>query len=170
MATTIRNNTLFCLNCGQSYKLQYPIPVNDFAKKVEAFESLHCDCPKTWSEPIADQLKDIETRAFQWFQNGERGMSSEALWFCCIGRPSGKRDHPYDPDDFSRCYKLFKAIPEWRQGHFIKLISDMSPEWTELMKHWDELTKMYEENVKNNWKNYEKIGMYELMQKCISVK
>lgn len=169
MNTTIRNQELFCLNCGQSYKLQYPISVNEMTKKIKAFNVLHENCPKTWKEPEVDQSKDIETKAWLWWQNGERGMSSEAIWLCCMGK-SGKRNHPYDPDDFSRCYKLFKAVPEWRQGHYVKLISDMSPEWANLMESWDRLTEMYEENIRTEWKNYEKIGMYEFMQKCIGRK
>lgn len=72
MATTIRNQELFCLNCGQSFKLQYPIPVDELGKKIKAFDELHKDCPKTWSEPNVDQAKGIEEKAFFWFQNGKR--------------------------------------------------------------------------------------------------
>jgi len=167
MATTIRNQKLICLNCGGEFALPFPLPVDEMTKKIKAFEILHKDCPVTWKEPVSDQSKDIETRAFWWFQNGERGMSSEAIWYCCMNKISGRIDHPYDPADFGRCYKLFKAVPEWRQGHYVKLISHMSPEWTNLMKNWNKLTEMYEENVRTDWKNYKKIGMYELIQECI---
>lgn len=75
--------------------------------------------------------------------------------------------YPYDPDDFSRCYKLFKTVPEWNTDLYRIKIGLLCPEWAELMKNWDKLTEMYEQNVRENWKNYKKIGMYELMQKCI---
>jgi hypothetical protein len=166
MATTIRNGNLFCLNCGQEFKIQYPCATEDFNKKAKAFEVLHNDCPKKWEEPEADQSKSIEEKAWFWWNNGERGCSSEAIWQCCMGH-CGRRDYPYDPDDFSRCYKLFKAVPEWRTGHYIKLISQMSPQWAKLMENWDKLTEMFEENQRTGWKNYKKIGMYELMQTCI---
>jgi hypothetical protein len=127
MNTTIRNGELFCLNCGGSYKLKYPISVDEMTKTMEVFNGAHADCPKTWTEPEADQSQDVAAKAYFWFQNGERGMSSEAIWFCCMGRPSYNKNHPLDPDDFKRCYKLFKAVPEWRQLHYVKLISLACP-------------------------------------------
>ncbi len=166
--TTIRNNELFCLNCGGSYKLKYPILVDELTKTIEVFNGVHKNCSKTWSEPEADQSQNIETRAYSWLENGERGMSSEAIWFCCMGRESNNKRHPLDPDDFKRCYKLFRAVPEWRQLHYVKLISAMSPQWDRLMQNWDKLTEMYEENVRTNWKRHKEIGMYDLMQKLIS--
>ena len=169
MATTIRNQELFCLNCGQSYKLQYPVPVNELTKKIKAFEVLHKDCPKTWTEPVVDQSKSIETKAFFWWQNGERGMSSETIWFCCMGKDVKRVCYPYDPDDFSRCYKLFQTVPEWKNGLYMQRIASLCPEWRNLINNWDKLTEMYEENKRTNWRNADKIGMYELMQKCITI-
>ena len=167
MSTTIRNNTLFCLNCGNSYKLQYPIAVTDFSKKVEAFEELHKDCPATWKEPQVNQSKSIEEKANFWLVNGEHGLSSMVMCRTLMGDPSAGKNYPSDPDDFKRCYKLLQTVPEWRSE--LHKVAKISTEWHNLIDNWDKLTEMYEENIRTNWKNYKKIGMYELMQKCIGI-
>lgn len=167
MNTTIRNNELFCLNCGGSHKLILPVAINEMTKKIEAFNELHGDCPKTWTEPVPDQSKDIETKAMFWWQNGHRGMSSETMWNCCMGRSVGRISYPYDPDDFSRCYKLLQFVPEWKGEKYMQKIAALCPEWKNLIAHWNKLTAMYEQNERTNWKIYKKIGMYELMKECI---
>lgn len=166
MATTIRNQKLFCLNCGGEFAIPFPIPVDDMTKKIKAFDILHKDCPATWKEPEADQSQDVMTKAMWWLANGERGMSSESMCFHLMGKTS-KRHYPYDPDDFSRCYKLLQAVPEWKGARAMQKLKLLSPEWSNLVDNWDRLTEMYEENVRTHWKNYEKIGMYELMSECI---
>jgi hypothetical protein len=55
--TTFRNKKLFCLNCGGEFSISYPIPIEVMTKKIEAFNVLHKDCEKTWTEPVADQSK-----------------------------------------------------------------------------------------------------------------
>ena len=45
--TTIRNQNLFCLNCGGEYQLVYPIGIPDMNRKIKAFNELHADCKKT---------------------------------------------------------------------------------------------------------------------------
>ena len=164
MPTTIRNQKLFCLNCGGEFALAYPIPIKDFAKKAKAFETLHKDCPATWKQPEVDQSKSIEEKTNFWLLNGEHGNSSVAMCRALMDNPVSK-SHPYDPDDFRRCYLLLKAVPEWKKD--LHKLKSLSLEWSNLVDNWDILTSMYEENVKTNWINYERIGMYELMQKLI---
>lgn len=166
--TIIRNSNLFCTHCGGEYKLQFPIKVtgmDSFDEKVSQFNKLHADCKPTWKEPTVDQKLLIEEKALWWLQNGERGMSSEAMCFCLMGKPMGNVSHPYDPDDFKRCYKLLQAVPEWKdQLHRLKTLS---PAWSKLVDNWGRLTEMYERNVKENWKNAKRVGMYEFMQTLI---
>jgi len=165
MATTIRNKNLFCLNCGGEFALQYPIPVDELSKKIKAFDILHKDCKPTWKEPEADQSKSGHEKAIWWIQNGERGMSSDAMWYCFMGVPQSTA-HPYDPDDFKRCWKLLEAVPEWKNElHKLKTLSKV---WINLVDNWDKLTDMYEKNCENNWENHKEIGMYEFMQECIN--
>lgn len=161
MATTIRNQSLFCLNCGGEFKLNYPLSTAEFSEKTKAFDDLHKDCEKSWIEPEADQNKSIQQRALWWISNGETGSSSKTMWNYFMGNKYNEIDHPYDPDDFKRCYKLLQAIPEWKKR--IPELKSLSTAWSNLADNWDKLTEMYEQNLKEDWKNYKKIGMYEFM-------
>lgn len=165
--TTIRNQKLFCLNCGGEHSLPFPIAIDEMTKKIEAFNQLHGDCKKTWTEPEANQTETIHQRALWWISNGEVGMSSKTIWHCFMSGTNKpfEVNHPYDPDDFSRCYKLLKAIPEWRKQ--LDRMKPLSKQWENLVNNWDKLTEMFEENVRTNWKNSKKIGMYEFMQTLI---
>jgi hypothetical protein len=164
--TIIRNGKLFCLHCGGEFELKTPVQIKEMEKKINAFNLLHKYCEKTWIEPKADQNKNMEERAYWWLSNGETGLSSKTMWRFFMNQPTFGNDHPHDPDDFKRCYKLLKAIPEWKNElHKLKSISKA---WNNLVDNWDKLTTMYEQNVKENWKNYKKIGMYEFMQTLIA--
>jgi hypothetical protein len=163
--TTIRNGKLFCLNCGGEHALILPIPVNEMTKKIKAFNVLHKSCEKTWEEPVLSQEKSVKERAMFWISNGETGMSSKTMWNCFMNNEKFDINHPYDPDDFSRCYKLLQQIPEWKQS--LNRLKPLSPQWNNLVDNWATLTQMYEQNVKEKWKNYKKIGMYEFMQQLI---
>ena len=47
----IINDMLFyCLSCGASYKMELPIPIDEFAKKAKAFIKLHIDCKTDQNE------------------------------------------------------------------------------------------------------------------------
>lgn len=165
MNTTIRKEKLFCLNCGGEFALKMPMAITEMTKKIKSFDDLHRDCEKTWKEPKADQSKDIEAKANWWITNGHVGNSSQTIWSFFMGVKDFRINHPYDQDDFSRCYKLLEAVPEWRER--ILELSSLSTAWKNLSKNWDKLTEMYEQNKKEDWKNYEKIGMYEFMQTLI---
>lgn len=156
MPTTIRNQKLFCLNCGESHAMAFPIPVSEMTQKMKAFDKLHKKCKPTWTEPVADQSKSVYERAMWWIKEGEQGKSSIAMWRCFMDSysPNDQWDNPSDPDDFKRCYKLLQAIPEWK-NQFNKL-KKLSPQWNNLVDNWDKLTEMFEA---------ESDKMYEFMQK-----
>lgn len=164
--TTIRNNNLFCLNCGGGHTLIYPISVTEMTELTTAFIVLHKNCKPTWKEPIPEQTKSVYYKAKLWLENGEHGMSSETMWNCLMGNSNFRVSYPFDPDDFSRCYKLLQYVPEWKSE--LSKLKSLSPAWSNLVDNWDKLTEMYEENVRTNWKNYKKIGMYEFMQTLIT--
>uniref|UniRef100_A0A6M3J6D3 Uncharacterized protein n=1 Tax=viral metagenome TaxID=1070528 RepID=A0A6M3J6D3_9ZZZZ len=146
--TGIRNEKLFCYHCGGEFKIEIPMPVGDFVRKMTAFNALHKDCKKTWKQLRANQSLSLPDRVKFWQENGERGRSSE-LMFCQI---SGYRaydaydrnmnNHPHDPDDFRRCYELLIDIPEWRDDLY--KMSHISNVWKKLVDNWDKLTKMFE--------------------------
>jgi hypothetical protein len=167
METTIRNEKLLCLNCGGDFALKMPIPITEMTKKIDAFNVLHSNCQKTWIEPEADQSKDIQEKAMWWIANGHVGNSSKTMWNCFMGNSRFPINHPYDPDDFSRCYKLLQAVPEWKSKRYMNMLSKLSTPWENLVENWDKLTQMYEQNKAENWVNANKIGMYEFMQTLI---
>jgi hypothetical protein len=159
--TTIRNEKIFCLHCGGEYTLRMPIGIPEMTKKIEAFNELHGDCLEFWTEPKADPNKKVEERAYWWMLNGEVGMSSKTIWSVMMGMGISKRDYPHDPGDFSRCYKLLEAIPEWKSQ--LNRLKPVSKQWSNLVENWDRLTEMYEQNVNEEWKNVDEIGMHVLM-------
>ncbi len=167
--TTIRNQKLLCTHCGGEYALQFPLPiegVGSMTAKIDAFNSLHADCKPTWKEPEADQNKNVMEKALWWISNGHVGMSSKTMWNCLMNSTKPYPiNHPYDPDDFSRCYKLLQAFPEWKTE--IHKLKPLSKAWSNLVDNWDKLTEMYEQNEREKWKNYKKIGMYEFMNTLI---
>lgn len=161
MATTIRNQKLFCLNCGESHALEMPLPVDEMIKKTKAFDKLHKTCKPTWTEPVADQSKTIQEKANWWIGNGHVGASSKTMWNCLIGNKDFKINHPHDPDDFSRCYKLLEAVPEWKLE--LQKLKPLSKEWSNLVDNWDRLTEFYEDMRVVKKAN----GMFEFMQKIL---
>lgn len=143
------------------------MPIDEMGDKMKAFDALHKNCPQTWVEPKADQSKTTYERAMWWIANGETGSSSKTMWNCLLGNKDFPVNHPYDPDDFKRCYKLLEAVPEWKDKRYLIRMKPLSKAWSNLIDNWNTLTEMYEENMRTNWENHKKIGMYELMQKLI---
>lgn len=163
--TVFRNQCLFCLHCGGKEELKLPIGIDEMNKKIKEFNSVHGKCEKTWTEPNANMDDSVHERALWWIANGEVGMSSKTMWNCFMGSKKYPINYPSDPDDFKRCYKLLQAIPEWKDE--LHKLKPLSPKWSNLVDNWDTLTEMYERNVREDWKNYKEIGMYELMEKLI---
>ena len=56
MATTFRNEKLFCTCCGGEFVINLPIAIEEMIKKTNAFQDLHEDCKQTWTEPKVNQL------------------------------------------------------------------------------------------------------------------
>ena len=99
----------------------------------------------------------------EWIINGHVGASSKTMWAVLVGVDIERGDKPYDPDDFSRCYKLYKQC-ELLKGDLYK-ISKKLPYWEPYINNWDKLCNMYEANLENNWTTSKDIGMYEFMHK-----
>lgn len=167
MAVVYRNSNLFCDNCGDEHKINYPLPVDEVIKKSKEFEKRHKNCKKTWEQPKPDYNKTPEERMKWWWDYCSRGQSSEAMWHCFMRTGKGFSNYPHDPDDFSRCYGLLEVVPELKsQMHKLK---DLCPEWSRLVDNWDKLTEMFEENRRTEWKEADRIGMYEFMEKLLKV-
>jgi hypothetical protein len=97
----------------------------------------------------------------EWIVNGRVGISSQTMWAVLQGIEY-IGDKPYDPDDFSRCYKFVKLCNITEQD--LQKISKTIPYWKPYIDNWQKLTEMYEQNDRENWVNSKKIGMYEFMQ------
>lgn len=104
-------------------------------------------------------------KAMWWIANGEIGASSKTMWNCLMNNEVFPINYPYDPSDFSRCYKLLEIVPEWNNDLY--KLKGLSKEWNNLIDNWNKLTEMYEENEKTNWKEHKRIGMYDFMQTLI---
>lgn len=162
----MRNGGLFCMHCGTAYALSFPVSVTMFAATGNAFTKEHRNCPKTWSPPTGDLAKPELERSIQWWQQGERGRSSEAMAkHLHANRQEGHMPadldgcaHPIDPDDFRRCHLLLEWMPEYR----IRLhhMQQLSTPWRNLVDHWEELTRMLLEQMATNRDN----GMYKRMK------
>jgi hypothetical protein len=159
--TTIRNEDFFCFNCGGKHPIQMPIPIDEMTKKIDAFNVLHADCKKTWTEPVADQEKPTREKALFWYNHGHVGMSSKTMFHCLMGHEDFEINHPHDPDDFSRCYKLLEQVPEWKNE--LHKLKPLSKQWSNLVDNWPKLTELYEFMCSENVN----VGMYEFMQTLI---
>ncbi len=85
----------------------------------------------------------------QWLYSGDTGVSSLTIFHVMTGTvvdPTdcyrGSLDIPYDADDFGRCYRLLKSIPEWR-GRLTEAATVLR-KWAPLVERWNELEALYE--------------------------
>lgn len=82
----------------------------------------------------------LSQKAIEWLAVGQRGLSSEAIFYRLTGHPPKDRvnkHHPHDADDFRRCRMLLEHVPELKPR--ISEMSDVSPEWAALVRYWDQL-------------------------------
>lgn len=99
----------------------------------------------------------LSPEAQRWLANGERGMSSEALFTCLSGVSAVDDDdehhrtaHPYDPDDFRRCRLMLEACPELETR--LSDAAGMSPQWAALVAVWGTLCDTMDAETPN-WRN-----------------
>lgn len=89
----------------------------------------------------------IPRAAVEWEAGNDTGISSRNIWrHMALGvQPDGAFGYPHDPDDFGRCYRLLKAVPEWRER-----IGEMAryPIWRGLVKQWDRLEALYLKEIR----------------------
>ena len=78
-------------------------------------------------------------QVLDWFANGERGLSSEAMALYLTHRkmPRSAWHYPSDPDDLQRCVKLLHAVPWMRE--VLHELRELGPVWSAYVHHWHEL-------------------------------
>ena len=83
-----------------------------------------------------------------WLLNKDTGASSETIAGVLLGGKAEKPCHPYDPDDFKRCYTLIKMIPNG-DILFVNRMRGVSKNWDAIVEHWSELCALWEEDRKS---------------------
>ena len=78
-----------------------------------------------------------------------------------MGNKNYSVNNPHDPDDFKRCYKLLKQIPEWRKR--LDELKPLSKEWHGLVTNWDKLEEMLLDQLSTSRAN----GMYDFMKSIL---
>jgi hypothetical protein len=80
--------------------------------------------------------------ALQWLLGKDTGISSRAI--CSVlstGSAGEDRCPPADPDDFGRCYRLLRFIPEFRGR--LNEVAAVLPQWGPMIAAWNELEERY---------------------------
>ena len=86
--------------------------------------------------------------AHEWIIGNDTGTSSKSIWAVMMGvlkeptRCGGKYNVPHDNSDFGRCYRLIKAIPEWRAR--LEEVALIFPAWAPIIREWDRLQRLFE--------------------------
>lgn len=91
----------------------------------------------------------------EWLCNGERGLSSESIFYVMTGLNllgrwgAPERNYPHDPDDFKRCELLLRAIPKFRNN--LDKMSQLGGPWSRLVPKWDEISRLLEQEIPSIW-------------------
>ncbi len=93
--------------------------------------------------------ENLKNSILNWYANGEKGLSSEAMAAALSGNTPTRIYHPGDPADLNRCIKLVAAVPESRSH--LQEVAKLSPQWEKIIKHWDELEKSFIDEVGFDW-------------------
>ena len=106
----------------------------------------------------------IPESAQEWLLTGDRGISSETIFGAITGLVINRRKYPpADPADFYRCYKLIKAVPEWKSE--LHKVAELSKTWKNVIDNWDKLSELLEEQIE--WRDKgiaASNGMYAFMK------
>lgn len=112
--------------------------------------------------------RNVEAVALRWIVGEHVGLSSKSIWAHMMGagRPEYGWSHPHDPDDLSRCLRLLRTIPEWRDR--LPEMRRRSPSWRALIKRWDEIEGSMEAEVGWDWSKARSAPMtYRLMREVL---
>jgi hypothetical protein len=112
---------------------------------VAALEALAND-PDVLREARAraePHIQGLSVNAADWFVQGERGASSDAMFHVFTGRCEASSAHPSDPADLRRCRLLLEQVPEF--GPRLPEMRHLSPCWARLCDNWDSLCAVMDE-------------------------
>lgn len=148
----IMSNGFECLHCGHKLELGFPVALDDYTDAGKGFEKRHrkckrpagelCDFCHRWGHGYLD-CPTVDG-FISWSRCSDTGLSSKAIAAHAQGG-LGPVDHPLDPSDFGRCYRLVKRFPTAMSG--VDALAKRSPQWERLAGHWNDLTALYEEEL-----------------------
>jgi hypothetical protein len=113
-----------------------------------------------------DLSSPVENRAAWWLANGSVGLSSRTLYGVFTGDMPHELTVPLDPDDFSRCKRLFDLIPEWRAD--LAKVKQVLPWYGPLIDQWTVLESLFATEESNNWEGPHVMyqAMHPLVTEC----
>ncbi len=103
--------------------------VVDFANKIIADEE----------RPFVHAVPGMGLGA--WLLSDDTGSSSIYMAHVLAGGPPADHAYPLDCDDFGRCYRFLRAVPDIA-GHLYRL-EERSPQWKALAEKWPALETLY---------------------------
>lgn len=125
---------------------------------AQAFGATLCITNESGAGALRAEITETnknKSREDAWILGCDTGLSSKTIFSVMTGKSDvGHGDHPWDCDDFGRCYRLLKLFPEWKSR--LGEVSARYPAWTGLVSAWDELTELFEAE---KWDD-----LYEMMQ------
>jgi hypothetical protein len=88
----------------------------------------------------------LSEAAVEWLADGEQGLSSRAIFnHLALGRPVSPFDYPHDIDDYQRCERLLRAVPELRKS--FPSMANVGPHWPPLIEAWAEVARLLDEDA-----------------------
>ena len=133
--------TGYCRRCGAGLILPMPVPLQDFTTAIKRFGYKHANCP------VGCATEPQIVTPWDWLASRWPGVSSASIWSVMMDFPSPSRkyDHPYDPVDFHRCYRLLTNFPAWKLR--MSEVAKRFPFWGPYVREWADLTALYEHDV-----------------------
>jgi hypothetical protein len=110
---------------------------------------------------FVEQIKNRNMTLNEWIVFGRVGTSSKTMWAVVTGTLNAENikkfrvEIPYDRDDFSRCYTLWKECKLTDAD--LQKIKEICPIWKPFIDNWHELVRRYESNEQ----------MYEYISKLV---
>ena len=81
-------------------------------------------------------------KMIEWIGCHTVGISSKTMWCAILGGVKCyEADVPYDADDFSRCYDLYKFCELTPTD--LQKVANRYPYWQPIIDQWDDLCEMY---------------------------
>jgi hypothetical protein len=114
---------------------------------------------------MSEENENMKDKILSWLATGEVGASSKCMAFTVLNLPTDK-SHPHDPDDFNRCLKLVRTIPEIKAC--FDQIAELSPSWSVIISNWTMIEANFIREAGFDWsKSKSAMNTYKIMRKLL---